>query len=204
VIAVLNVHERPLRVPPETVGELIDSLGGENDRLWPPEWPPVRFAGPLAVGVPGGHGLVRYVVSDYVPGRWVRFRFTGPRGFEGFHEFGVERVDDRRSVLRHTLVVRPRGPLWPVWSLFFRPLHDAVFLDGLDRAERALTGRVARPRRWSPYVRLLRAASALLAPRLSAGTPGSPQRGIAKPFVERETGKTEKSAGFPDSKGKTP
>ncbi|CAL9636408.1 hypothetical protein SUDANB145_06214 [Streptomyces sp. enrichment culture] len=169
MIAVLNVHERALPAPPGTVGTLIDTLGSRDDRLWPPDWPPIRFEGPLAVGVPGGHGPVRYVVSHYVPGQWVRFRFTGPRGFEGFHEFGVERLDGRRSVLRHTLVMRPRAPLWPVWALFFRPLHDTVFRECLDRAERALTGDVARPVRWSRYVRLLRAVTARLAPHLAAG-----------------------------------
>ncbi|WP_376719023.1 SRPBCC family protein [Streptomyces parvulus] len=158
MIAVWNVHERPLPVAPDRAGALIDSLGGEHDRLWPPDWPPVRFERPLAVGVSGGHGPVRYVVSHYVPGRWVRFRFTGPRGFDGFHEFSVEALDDGRTVLRNTLVVRPRGIRWLAWSLIVRPLHDAVFGLGLDRAERALTGRVARPVRCGWYVRLLRGA----------------------------------------------
>ncbi|AZS71029.1 hypothetical protein DDE74_08815 [Streptomyces lydicus] len=37
-----------------------------------------------------------------------------------------------------------------------RPLHDAAPEDSLDRAERACTGTVARPARWSRYVRMLR------------------------------------------------
>jgi hypothetical protein len=168
MIAVLNVHERPLPAPREAVGALIDSLGGTDDRLWPRDWPPVRFEEPLAVGVSGGHGPVRYVVSQYVPGHWVRFRFTGPRGFEGFHEFSAEYLGDGRTVLRNTLVLRPRGVRWLGWLLFFRPLHDAAFRHSLDCAERALTGRVARPVKWSWYVRLLRAATARLAPRLAA------------------------------------
>ncbi|MER7192142.1 SRPBCC family protein [Streptomyces flaveolus] len=163
VIAVLNVHERSLPAPPERVGALIDSLGSENDRLWPPGWPPVRFEGPLAVGVPGGHGPVRYVVSHYVPGSWVRFRFTGPQGFEGFHEFSVERLDAGRTVLRNTLVVRPRGVRWAAWALIVRPLHDAAFRHSLDCAELALTGRVADPVTCGRYVRLLRRAAARLA-----------------------------------------
>ncbi|WP_399896818.1 SRPBCC family protein [Streptomyces sp. BBFR51] len=162
-MAVLNVHERTLPAPPETVGALIDSLGGEDDRLWPPDWPPMRLERPLSVGVPGGHGPVRYVVSHYVPGRWVRFRFTGPRGFEGFHEFSVEGLDERGTVLRNTLVVRPRGVRWLAWALIVRPLHDAAFRHSLDCAERALTGRVASPAGCGWYVRLLRTATGLLA-----------------------------------------
>ncbi|MFH8976822.1 SRPBCC family protein [Streptomyces sp. NPDC017890] len=159
----LNVHERALPAAPEEVGVLIDSLGSEDDRLWPPNWPPVRFEGPLAVGVAGGHGPVRYVVSHYVPGRWVRFRFTGPQGFEGFHEFSVEGLDERLTVLRNTLVVRPRGVRWLGWVLIVRPLHDAAFRHSLDCAEWALTGQVGHPVRESRYVRLLRAAAARLA-----------------------------------------
>ncbi|WP_443049680.1 SRPBCC family protein [Streptomyces sp. HD] len=168
MITVLNVHERTLPASRDTVGALIDALGGADDRLWPPDWPPVRFKGPLAVGVAGGHGPVRYVVSHYVPGHWVRFRFTGPRGFDGFHEFSVESLDREVTVLRNTLVLRPHGVRWLGWLLFFRPLHDAAFRHSLDCAERALTGRVARPVKWGWYVRLLRAATARLAPRLAA------------------------------------
>ncbi|MGW3967282.1 hypothetical protein ACWED2_46225 [Amycolatopsis sp. NPDC005003] len=40
--------------------------------------------------------------------------------------------------------------------MFFRPLHDALLEQLLDRAESAVTGRVERPVRWSPYVRFLR------------------------------------------------
>ncbi|MFF0162567.1 SRPBCC family protein [Streptomyces sp. NPDC005263] len=168
MIAVLNVHQRTLPAAAGAVGALIDSLGGERDRLWPSDWPPIRFERPLAVGLSGGHGPVRYVVSHYVPGQWVRFRFTGPRGFHGFHEFTVEPLGPARAVLRHTLVLRPRGVRWLGWLLFFRPLHNAAFRHSLDCAELALTGRVAHPVRWSRRVRLLRAAAARLAPRWAA------------------------------------
>ncbi|MEM1418366.1 MAG: SRPBCC family protein, partial [Myxococcota bacterium] len=48
----------------------------------------------------------------------------------------------------------PLGSLY--WSLVVRPLHDALIEDAFDNAERALTGDVARPARWSLRVRLLR------------------------------------------------
>ncbi len=169
-IAVVNVHERRVPAPQEAVGALIDGLAGDDDRLWPrTRWPAVRFDRPLAVGARGGHGPVRYVVSHYVPGRWIRFRFTGPPGFHGFHEFTVEPDAPGVTSLRHTLVLRPRGWRWLGWLLFFRPLHDAAFEDSLDQAERALTGHVAHPARWTWYVRLLRGLARLCAPRLGRG-----------------------------------
>ncbi|TJZ43466.1 SRPBCC family protein [Streptomyces piniterrae] len=156
-MGVYNVHERVLSAPRAEVGLLIDGLSGSADRLWPGgDWPPMVLDGPLGPGARGGHGPVRYTVAAYVPGQWVRFTFRGPRGFHGFHEYTAHPLDEGRTVLRHTLAMRARGAARFTWPLVFRPFHDAVLEDSLDRAEQACTGTVARPSRWSPYVRLLR------------------------------------------------
>ncbi|MFG2829427.1 SRPBCC family protein [Streptomyces sp. NPDC048434] len=156
-MGVYNVHERVLPVPRAEAGLLIDGLSGDADRLWPRrDWPPMLFDGPLAPGAAGGHGPVRYTVAAHVPGQWVRFTFSAPRGFHGFHEFTVHPLGPDRTLLRHTLAMHARGPARLSWPLAFRQLHDAALEDSLDRAERACTGTVARPARWSRYVRLLR------------------------------------------------
>jgi hypothetical protein len=148
-----NVHERLL---PKGVGALIDQLASSRDQIWPEqEWPPLRLDRPLAVGATGGHGPIRYTVEAYQRGEWVRFRFTGPRGFTGFHEFTCHDLPEG-TVLRNTLVIRPHGPARLSWPLAFRWLHDALLEDLLDRAELVTTGTIARPARWSPYVRTLR------------------------------------------------
>ncbi|KUL54792.1 hypothetical protein ADL22_02335 [Streptomyces sp. NRRL F-4489] len=158
-MGVCNVHERRLDADRSRVGALLDSLsGGDGDLLWPVrDWPPMEFDGPLAVGAKGGHGPVRYTVAAYVPGAWVRFAFTGPRGFDGFHEFAVLAGGDGRTVLRHTLAMNPRGLARLTWLIVWRPLHDALLEDSLDRAERACGPAAAPAARWSPYVRALRA-----------------------------------------------
>ncbi|MGI5193573.1 SRPBCC family protein [Streptomyces sp. CA-288835] len=156
-MAVLNVHERLLPAGPAAVGALLDSLATDADRLWPgADWPPMRLSDGLTPGSHGGHGPVRYTVCAYVPGQWVRFTFSGPRGFHGFHEYTVHPVDTEHTLLRHTLAMRARGPARLTWPLLYRHLHDAVLEDSLDHAEHAITGQVARPARWSRYVRLLR------------------------------------------------
>jgi hypothetical protein len=152
-----NVHRRVLRAPAGHAGELLDSLSGPDDRLWPsPPWPPMRLDGPLAAGATGGHGPIHYTVEEYRPGRGVRFRFVPPTGVDGTHELSVIPVDAHRVEVRHTLVGTPAGAMRLGWPLAFRWLHDALLEDLLDNAERELTGTVARPARWSPYVRLLR------------------------------------------------
>ncbi|WP_031065965.1 hypothetical protein [Streptomyces sp. NRRL WC-3742] len=155
---VLNIHERTIPASESTVGALLDGLAGPDDRLWPgPAWPRMCLDGPLAVGASGGHGPVRYRVVGHQPGLWVRFRFTGPRGFDGFHEFTVHPAPEGDgTLLRHTVAMRLHGPGRLTWPLAFRHLHDALLEDCLDQAVRACGATVPTPARWSPYVRALR------------------------------------------------
>src|SRR5690349_7464123 len=101
---VRDVHARRFPVPAARLGELLDTLGGEDDRLWPAGWPPARFPGGLVPGSKGGHGPVRYVVEHAEPGR-LRCRFTAPRGVDGHHEFAVLDHGDTAE-LRHVLIAR--------------------------------------------------------------------------------------------------
>ncbi|MDS1269043.1 SRPBCC family protein [Lipingzhangella sp. LS1_29] len=156
---VTNEHRRMYPDGIDRVGALIDTLATTEDRLWPHEtWPPMRLDGPLGPGARGGHGPIRYRVVDHQPSRTVRFRFDKPRGFRGYHTFVVEaHADDpRNTVLRHTLSMRTTGLARLTWPLVYRPLHDALIEDSLDRAGRALGAAPERPARWSRYVRLLR------------------------------------------------
>ena len=130
-----NVHERVINAPIESLGALLDGLGQKDDRLWPSQsWTPMVLDRPLAVGADGGHGVIRYYVSEYEPGRRVRFTFRPRTGIIGAHELSLDTLDDERTRIR----------------------HDAVVEDLLDNAEREATGSVARPASWSPRVRVLR------------------------------------------------
>lgn len=154
-----NTHERCLAAPANAAGRLIDGLGQRPDPLWPTDdWPPMRFDRPLAPGAAGGHGPIRYRVEGHEPGRRVCFRFTGPPGLAGTHEFTVEETP-QGCLLRHAIAGAATGNMLLAWPLLYRPLHDALIEDALDKAERTLTGVVARPRSWSWRVRLLRRAA---------------------------------------------
>jgi len=174
-MAVLNIHERRLAAPGDAVGALIDQLASTDDRLWPRDrWPAMRFDRPLAVGAAGGHGPVRYTVVGYAPGMWVRFAFTGPRGFVGFHEYTVYQSGPTDTLLRHTLAMRLTGAARLTWPALYRALHDALIEDSLDRAEWAVAGGDGRGARWSAYVRALRR---LAGRRRPATAPSRPRPG---------------------------
>ncbi|OFW55102.1 MAG: hypothetical protein A2V75_03055 [Actinobacteria bacterium RBG_16_70_17] len=160
-----NVHERHLPAGCDRVGGLIDGLGSTPDPLWPTEqWPPMRFDRPLGPGAAGGHGPIRYRVEEHEPGSRVRFRFTGPPGLDGTHDFTVQAVPGGCR-LCHTIEGRASGRMLAAWPLVFRPLHDALLEDALDKAERAITGSAPAPPSWSWWVRFLRKVAARRQPR---------------------------------------
>lgn len=154
---VRNVHERRIHAPAEVFADLLERLGGDDDVLFPaPAWMPMVLDRPLAVGADGGHGPIRYWVSDYEPGRRVRFTFHRELGLDGYHEFTIVPERPHQSRLRHVVQVSLHGRARVLWPIAIRWLHDAVLEDLLDNAERAATGRVRRPARWSWWVRQLR------------------------------------------------
>ncbi len=156
---VQNVHEREVVASLEDVGALIDSLASKADRLWPrDEWPAMRLDQPLGVGSAGGHGPIRYFVASYEPGRRVEFQFTGPAGFHGNHTFTVFARTERSTVLRHELILTPKGPAILTWPVFFRPLHDALIEECLDRAEYECGAQSDFPSRRSVWTKMLRAS----------------------------------------------
>ena len=153
---VLNVHERELPVQQNRIGALIDSLSSKRDSLWPQHtWPRMEFDRPLQVGATGGHDPIRYFVDGYIPGSSIRFRFTGPKGFNGHHRYEIFEIKSELCVLRHTLEMEAEGPAVLTWPLIFRPLHDALIEDSLALAQTALS-LPPSVSQWSLWVQFLR------------------------------------------------
>jgi hypothetical protein len=152
---IVNVHQRRLEATPAQVAELMASLGSQNDRLWPPNWPRIRFDRPLAPGAVGGHGPIGYVVTVYTPGEAIRFRFTEPRGFDGWHSFTVLGATDEDCFLEHRIEMQTSGRATLLWELAIRHLHNALVEDALSQAQRAVGNKpLVVP--WPAWVRVLR------------------------------------------------
>ena len=151
-----NVHERHIHASPEAVGEVLESLASDDDRLWAaPAWPPMVLDRGLEVGSSGGHDDVRYHVTAHEPGIRVEFTFAEGLGLVGTHAFEIDDRGDGTATLRHVLGGHAEGSMRLLWPLVVRWAHDACVEDALDRAERSLGVGPEQPATWSPYVRLL-------------------------------------------------
>ena len=153
---VINIHSCEYPVASAEVGRLVDTLASENDLLWPHQlWPRMKLDKSLCVSAKGGHGPIRYFVEKYVPGKRIVFRFTGPKGFDGFHGYDVFELKKDKTELRQTLKMNTHGMAQLSWPLIFRPLHDALIEDSLCLAglRLNLTPRIPR---WSWWVKFLR------------------------------------------------
>ncbi len=145
-----NVHQRQLENNPEN-GRLLNQLASSNDILWAHErWMPMIFDRPLQVGAHGGHASIRYDIEKYTPSQHIRFRFTAPKGFDGWHELTLQ-----NNIMRHEINMTARGKAIAMWFLI-RPIHDALVEDCLDKAEAFAATRAVKPRTWSLWVRFLR------------------------------------------------
>ncbi len=172
--AIQSVHSRELPAGPERVGELLESLAGEHDQLWPTDrWPtaPLRLDRGLEVGSRGGHGVISYSVEEHDPGRTVVCRFTPGSGLEGTHRLDVVPLSEERSRLVHTLHAGVTGMLAP-FSPALLAMHDTLVEDLLDRAELATAGRIAAQAPLPRWMRAMNAVEARLLARRGGGPDG--------------------------------
>lgn len=181
-----NVHERHVRAPLEQVGVLLETLGSDDDRLWPARaWAPMVLDRGLDPGSRGGHDRIRYAVTAHEAGRRVAFAFDRSTGIDGTHAFSLEARDVGATVLRHELEGRTRGAMVLLWPLAVRWAHDALVEDAFDRAEKALGTGPDRPSRWSPWVRLLRGGLSAATRRPSTRQVETPAELIAAAALPR-------------------
>ena len=116
--------------------------------------------GPPAVGTAGGHGALRYRVTDYEPGRRIVFTLDPGQGLSGWHGFEVvPRGPGPRRAAPRRRRSGPCGGMRLLWPCVVRPVHDGIVEQILDRAEIALGTGPERPTRLSVIARLARWAA---------------------------------------------
>lgn len=152
---VINIHTRTILQPKAELEKLFATLASDDDKMLAThKWPPMKLDKGLAVGSKGGHGPIRYHVTEFEAGNRIRFQFDLP-GFNGFHEFLLKATSPQSTELRHEIRMETSGKATPQWFLAIRWLHDAFIEDAFDKVENHFSNTKKRTE-WSSWVRLLR------------------------------------------------
>jgi hypothetical protein len=152
---VINIHHREITQPKSEVAKLFKTLATENDlMLATDKWSPMKLDKGLQVGSKGGHGPIKYFVTDYQKDNSITFQF-GLTGFKGFHKFELFETEPNKTLLKHTIDMTTTGSAMLKWALAIRWLHDAYTEDAFDKVENYFT-KDKKSSEWSLWVKLLR------------------------------------------------
>lgn len=153
---VVNVHSRQIPTNIENLEPLLATLSSRNDSIWPKEkWPRMKLDNGLVQGSSGGHGPIGYFVKEIRDDRFIRFEFTKPKNFQGFHQLELFPQGENQCLVQHTIEMNAKGLGVLSWSLAVRWLHDALVEDALDKLENRFNSEVKQTQ-WSLWVRTLR------------------------------------------------
>jgi hypothetical protein len=133
---VINVHKRIINQPKIKVSQLFKTLAMPQDQVWPiKSWPAMRFKDGVIIGSKGGHGQIRYTITEFEDGNYIKFEFTKPKGFKGTHELQINSVTEFSSEIVHIISMCTTFKASLLWVFVIRWLHDALIEDAFDNVE---------------------------------------------------------------------
>jgi hypothetical protein len=154
---VINIHKRVINQPKNEIAKLFRTLASQNDMMLATDkWPRMKLDKGLQVGSKGGHGQIRYHVTDYQQDNSITFQFD-LTGFNGFHRFDLTELETNKTELLHTIDMRTTGFATLKWAFAIRWLHDAYIEDAFDKVENHFTTD-KKSSNWTLWVRILRKA----------------------------------------------
>lgn len=152
---VINIHKRTIHQSASKIGELLSTLASKNDMILAThKWPSMRLDKGLQVGSKGGHGPIKYVITDYQLKKSITFQFD-MTGFNGFHKFELTELAADKTELSHRIEMTTTGFVAIKWALAIRWLHDAYIEDAFDKVENYFTTD-NKNTEWSLCVKILR------------------------------------------------
>jgi hypothetical protein len=152
---IINIHKRIILQPKIELAGLLDTLATDDDMILATDkWSPMKLDNGLQVGSKGGHGPIKYFVTEYEIGRSITFQFD-LTGFNGFHKFDINELEPDKTELSHVIDMTTRGMATIKWLLAIRFLHDAYIEDAFDKVESHFT-KDLKKNKWSLYVKILR------------------------------------------------
>jgi hypothetical protein len=158
-MSIINKHERIIKAAKEKIAEILDQIAIKEKSVWPSDrWPPIEFDRPLSIGALGGHGPIRYTVTDYRRGEYLECKFTSPIEFIGIHTFRIKEIEKNMIKITHMIDMKVKGKMKIIWPIAVRPLHDALLEDLFDNVEISVSTKPVL-QKWSLWVRFLRKIS---------------------------------------------
>lgn len=155
LMKVINIHTRIINQPKAKVAELFSTLSSENDMMLATgKWSPMILDNGLSVGSKGGHGGIKYFVTDYQPNKTITFQFD-LKGFDGTHKFEIVEIEPAKTKLTHIIDLTTSSSATLKWMLAIRWLHDAYIEDAFDKVENYFTIDKKKSE-WTIWVRFLR------------------------------------------------
>jgi hypothetical protein len=152
---VINIHKREIQQPKTEIGKLLNTLATDNDMMLATDkWPSMKLDKGLQVGSKGGHGPIKYFVTNYQPENSITFQFN-LAGFNGFHRFDIKELETNKTELSHVIDMTTTGSATLKWVLAIRWLHDAYIEDAFDKVENYFT-KDKKSSEWNLWVRILR------------------------------------------------
>ncbi len=152
---VLNIHTRKIQQPKAEIAKLFNTLATENDMMLATDkWSPMKLDKGLKVGSKGGHGPIKYFVTEYEAEKSITFQFD-LTGFNGFHRFDIKELDPAKTELSHIIDMTTTGSATLKWTLVIRWLHDAYIEDAFDKVENHFT-KDKKNSEWTLWVKTLR------------------------------------------------
>ena len=152
---VINIHKRQIDQPIHVLSDLLKTLATKNDMMLATDkWPGMKLDKGLQVGSRGGHGPIKYIVTDYREGHSITFQFD-MRGFNGFHKLELKELQPDKTELSHCIDMTTSGFATWKWAFAIRWLHDAYIEDAFDKVENHFLTDKKRSE-WSCWVKLIR------------------------------------------------
>lgn len=152
---VINIHKRVLNQSISTIGKLLNTLASDNDMMLATnKWSPMKLDKGLKVGSKGGHGPIKYFVTEYQPDKSITFQFD-LTGFNGYHRFDINELEPNKTEITHIIDVTITGLAALKWVIAIRWLHDAYIEDAFDKVENYFTND-KKNSRWNLWVKILR------------------------------------------------
>ena len=152
---IINFHKREIQQSKAELVKLFNTFATDNDMMLATDkWSPMKLDKGLQVGSKGGHGPIKYFVTEYQPEKSITFQFD-LTGFNGFHRFDITELESNKTELSHIIDMTTTGSATLKWALAIRWLHDAYIEDAFDKVENHFT-KDKKSSKWNLWVRALR------------------------------------------------